>query len=42
MLVDDMVASGWTLTLIGILLRERGCSDVYPFALAKVNYGDPA
>ncbi len=42
LLVDDMIYSEWTLTVIGFLLRERGCSDVYPFALAKVNYGDPA
>ncbi|MBN2303298.1 MAG: RecQ family ATP-dependent DNA helicase [Anaerolineae bacterium] len=35
LLVDDMVDSRWTLTVIGQLLIERGCSEVHPFALAK-------
>lgn len=42
LLVDDMIDSGWTLTVIGYLLREHGSGDVHPFALAKVNYGDPS
>ena len=33
-LVDDVVDSGWTLTVCGCLLSERGCREVYPFALA--------
>ena len=33
-LVDDVVDSGWTLTVCGCLLSERGCGKVYPFALA--------
>ncbi|MHB8624659.1 MAG: RecQ family ATP-dependent DNA helicase [Aggregatilineales bacterium] len=37
LLVDDMIDSGWTFTLIGHLLREHGSGDVYPFALAKVS-----
>jgi ATP-dependent DNA helicase RecQ len=35
LLVDDFVDSGWTLTIVGLLLREAGCADVMPFALAK-------
>ena len=34
LLVDDMVDSGWTFTVAASLLRERGCSAVFPFALA--------
>ena len=34
-LVDDMVDSGWTLTVIGWLLREAGVPAVFPFVLAK-------
>ena len=34
LLVDDMVDSGWTLTIAASLLRERGCGEVFPFALS--------
>ncbi|MEO1441021.1 MAG: RecQ family ATP-dependent DNA helicase [Chloroflexota bacterium] len=34
LLVDDMVDSKWTFTIVGALLSARGCSAVYPFALA--------
>ena len=34
LLVDDMVDSKWTLTVCGCRLMERGCEEVYPFALA--------
>lgn len=34
LLVDDVVDSGWTLTAIGIRLREAGCNAVVPFTLA--------
>lgn len=37
LLVDDMVDSGWTLTMIGELLRQKGCPAVYPFALASMS-----
>lgn len=37
LLVDDVVDSGWTLTLIGVLLRQHGSGAVYPFALAKAS-----
>ncbi|MEP7286048.1 MAG: RecQ family ATP-dependent DNA helicase [Chloroflexota bacterium] len=35
LLVDDMVESGWTLTVVGALLHQAGCNMVYPFALAQ-------
>ncbi len=35
LLVDDIVDSGWTLTLAGWLLRMNGSGRVYPFVLAR-------
>lgn len=35
LLVDDVVDSRWTLTVIASLLREAGSGPVFPFALAK-------
>lgn len=35
LLVDDIVDSGWTLTMAGYLLSSNGSGPVYPFALAK-------
>ncbi|HMS56331.1 MAG TPA: RecQ family ATP-dependent DNA helicase [Fimbriimonadaceae bacterium] len=35
LLVDDMVDSRWTLTILGALLRRHGASEVVPFALAS-------
>jgi ATP-dependent DNA helicase RecQ len=35
LLVDDILDSGWTLTMAGYLLREHGSSNVYPFTLAQ-------
>jgi ATP-dependent DNA helicase RecQ len=35
LLVDDTVDSRWTMTVVGIALREAGCDAVLPFALAK-------
>lgn len=35
LLVDDMVDSGWTLTIVGALLRQAGADAVIPFALAS-------
>lgn len=35
LLVDDVVDSRWTLTVIGALLRDAGVEAVHPFALAK-------
>lgn len=37
LLVDDMVDSGWTLTIAAVLLRLHGSGPVYPFALAKAS-----
>jgi len=34
LLVDDMVDSRWTLTVVGLLLREAGAGPMLPFALA--------
>ena len=36
LLVDDMIDSGWTLTVASALLRKLGCAKVYPMALALV------
>jgi ATP-dependent DNA helicase RecQ len=35
LLVDDIVDSGWTLTLAGWLLRTHGSGAVHPFVLAR-------
>jgi ATP-dependent DNA helicase RecQ len=35
LLVDDIVDSGWTLTVIGVLLRRAGTGPVHPFVLAR-------
>ena len=34
LLVDDLRASGWTLTEVSAVLREAGAGPVYPFVLA--------
>lgn len=38
-LVDDMIDSGWTFTVITALLREAGSGPVFPLALALVQNG---
>ena len=40
LLVDDVVDSNWTLTVVAALLRQAGCSAVLPFALATASPGD--
>ena len=35
LLVDDIIDSGWTLTMAGTLLRKHGSGPVYPFTLAQ-------
>ena len=35
LLIDDMIDSGWTLTVVSVLLRKAGCKAVYPLALAQ-------
>ncbi len=37
LLIDDMVDSRWTFTVTAALLRQAGCSAVYPIALALNN-----
>ena len=37
-LVDDVVDSGWTLTVCGYRLMEQGCQAVWPFALADSSH----
>jgi ATP-dependent DNA helicase RecQ len=34
LLIDDVINSGWTFTVASALLRQAGCSAVYPMALA--------
>jgi ATP-dependent DNA helicase RecQ len=34
LLVDDLIDSGWTMTIISALLRRAGSGPVFPFALA--------
>ena len=36
LLVDDIVDSGWTMTIVAALLRKSGSGAVFPFALAKM------
>lgn len=40
LLVDDVVDSGWTMTILAVLLRKAGSGPVYPVALASANPGD--
>jgi ATP-dependent DNA helicase RecQ len=40
LLVDDLVDSGWTLTVAGTLLRANGSGPVHPVALATVSGRD--
>lgn len=34
LLIDDIVGSGWTMTVVSALLRMAGCPAVFPLALA--------
>jgi ATP-dependent DNA helicase RecQ len=34
LLIDDMIDSGWTVTVAGYLLRLHGSGPVYPLLLA--------
>jgi len=40
LLVDDMVDSGWTLTVSAWLLRRGGSGEVWPLALAQTGGGE--
>lgn len=39
LLVDDVVDSGWTLTVVAALLRRAGSGPVWPLALTTSNVG---
>lgn len=39
-LVDDVIDSGWTMTMLAALLRMSNSGPVFPFALAKATAGD--
>jgi len=39
LLIDDMVDSRWTFTVIAALLRDAGCPAVFPLALAMSSPG---
>lgn len=39
LLVDDLVDSGWTMTVVSALLLQRCSGPVLPIALARVNVG---
>lgn len=40
LLVDDVVDSRWSLTVIGALLREAGADAVFPLVLASASSGE--
>jgi ATP-dependent DNA helicase RecQ len=40
LLVDDMVDSGWTLTVAAWLLRTGGSGDVHPMALSQTGHDE--
>ena len=40
LLVDDIIDSGWTMTVLAALLRQAGSGLVFPVALASTNAGD--
>lgn len=40
LLVDDMVDSAWTMTVVAALLRQAGSGLVWPVALATTNGGE--
>jgi ATP-dependent DNA helicase RecQ len=40
LLIDDVVDSRWTFTVIAALLRQAGSGPVFPLALAMNSWGD--
>ena len=40
LLIDDMVDSGWTLTVCAWLLRGGGCGEVWPMALSLAGHDE--
>lgn len=37
LLIDDVIDSGWTLTIASILLKRAGCAEVYPATLTSTS-----
>jgi ATP-dependent DNA helicase RecQ len=37
LLVDDVYASGWTMTVAGLALRDAGAGPVHPLALLRTH-----
>ena len=37
LLIDDLIDTGWTMTMAARVLRQSGAGEVLPFALASVN-----
>ena len=40
LLIDDLVDSRWTFTVVAALLRDAGCSAVFPLAIAMSSPGN--
>ncbi len=36
LLIDDIVDSRWTITVVGALLKNAGANKVFPFCLGKI------
>lgn len=34
LLIDDIIDSGWTITVAAMLLKQKGCGNVFPAALS--------
>jgi len=39
LLIDDLVDSRWTITVVGGLIRSAGCAAVHPFTLTTMAPG---
>ena len=40
LLIDDVVDSAWTLTVVSMLLRRAGSGPVWPMALASASFAN--
>jgi ATP-dependent DNA helicase RecQ len=40
LLIDDLVDSGWTFSILALMLRRAGSGPVHPFALASTRKRD--
>ena len=34
LLIDDIIDSGWTITVAAMLLKQKGCGNVFPATLS--------